>query len=60
MTVSFTDQLEKTLEEIDRIQTRENLDADDAIQVAILAELRTIREKIEDIEVHTNNTVRKL
>lgn len=55
-----SDDLRDALESVDALQTKEDIPQDEAIQLAILAELKGISRKLEDIEVHTNNTVRKL
>lgn len=54
------DSLREAIETVESIKSDENLDSDRALQIAMLAELKTIRKQLDDIEVHTNNTVRKL
>lgn len=60
MTDANTESLREALNAVDAIQTREDVPQDEAIQLAILSELKSIRNRLDDIEVHTNNTVRKL
>lgn len=60
MSTAASEDLRDALESVDALQTKEDIPQDEAIQLAILAELKGISRKLEDIEVHTNNTVRKL
>lgn len=57
-----TDELiQRARESIQTVEENFDLnDEDQALNMAILIELQKVNDKLQDIEVHTNNTVRQL
>jgi hypothetical protein len=53
-------QVSKALEDVKTLQEQHNLDRQEAPQLLLVSEVNELKDLLKDIEVHTNNAVRKL
>ncbi len=60
MPITAEDGISEAQDELEELQNRHDLDRQEALELLLVSEIKDIKTLLEDVEVHTNNTVRLL